>query len=69
MTLNGARYLGREAEVGSIAVDKRADLIAFAKPMAVSGSATPEIVWSMKAGRAFDRARILGMWQRAVGLR
>lgn len=67
MTANGARYLGRDKDVGRIAVGQRADLIAFAKP--ISGGALPEITWTMKAGRAYDRARILGMWQGAVGLR
>lgn len=68
MTLNGARYLGRAASVGSIEAGKRADLVAFAKPLATQAP-LPEMLWSMKAGRAFDRGRFLQMWQGQVGLR
>ncbi|MCG2583498.1 amidohydrolase family protein [Massilia sp. TS11] len=67
-TWNGARYLGREAEVGSIAAGKRADLILFKGSLAAGARAWPPIVWTMKAGVAYDRARILSATKGRVGL-
>lgn len=69
MTANGARYLGREADIGRVAPGLRADLIAFAAPLDAAGPALPEVAWTMKAGRAWDRARILHAWKGQVGLR
>ncbi|MDN3922682.1 amidohydrolase family protein [Roseateles violae] len=67
MTLNGARYLGREAEIGSLAAGKRADLVVFQQPI-VAGQPLPGLAWTMKAGRAFDRDKILAIWKGRVGL-
>jgi len=69
MTLNGATYLGRTADVGRIAPGLRADLIAFAAPLDAAKPALPEVAWTMKAGRAWDRAKILNAWKGQVGLR
>jgi enamidase len=69
MSANGARYLGRGAEVGRIATGMRADLIAFEGPWAADKPALPPIAWTMKAGRAWDRAKILSTWKAQVGLR
>lgn len=69
MTANGATYLGREAEVGRVAVGLRADLIAFTAPLDAAKAALPDIAWTMKAGRAWDRAKILAAWKGQVGLR
>jgi enamidase len=69
MTANGARYLGREADVGRAAVGLRADFVAFEAPIAPADTALPAVAWTMKAGRAFDRARILNAWKGQVGLR
>ena len=68
VSLNGAIYLGREASVGSVAAGKRADLVAFAKPLDAKTTKLPEIAWTMKAGTAFDRAAILASWRGRVGL-
>ncbi|MDR7331210.1 amidohydrolase family protein [Roseateles asaccharophilus] len=69
MTANGAQYLGRSADVGRIAPGLRADLIAFAAPLDAAKPALPDVAWTMKAGRAWDRARILNAWKGQVGLR
>ncbi|MBV8035011.1 amidohydrolase family protein [Roseateles sp.] len=69
MTANGATYLGREADVGRVAPGLRADLVAFAAPLDAAKPTLPEVAWTMKAGRAWDRARILSVWKGQVGLR
>jgi imidazolonepropionase-like amidohydrolase len=69
MTANGARYLDREADIGRIAPGLRADLIAFAAPLDAARPALPEVAWTMKAGRAWDRSKILNAWKGQVGLR
>ncbi len=69
MTANGATYLGRTAEVGRIAPGLRADLIAFTAPLDAAKPALPDVAWTMKAGRAWDRSKILNAWKGQVGLR
>jgi len=67
-TLNGAVYLGRDREVGSLAVGKRADLVLFKGSLATEPGALRQIVWTMKAGVAYDRARLLQLNRGKVGL-
>lgn len=67
-SLNGAKYLGRESSVGSLAVGKRADLVAFSAGVKSDATQLPAIAWSMKGGKAYDRARILEIWKGQVGL-
>lgn len=67
-TLNGARYLGRDAAVGSLEVGKRADLVVFAAGIKPDATRLPDIAWSMKGGTAYDRGRILALWRGQVGL-
>jgi imidazolonepropionase-like amidohydrolase len=66
-TLNGARFLRREREVGSIEVGKRADLILL------DGGPTPaaldHIFTVFKAGRGYDREALLTMGRGLVGYR
>lgn len=69
MTANGAAYLGRTADVGRIAPGLRADLVAFEAPLDAAKPALPNLAWTMKAGRAWDRAKILNAWKGQVGLR
>ena len=69
MTAHGATYLGRSAEVGRVAPGLRADLIAFSAPLDTTRTGLPDVAWTMKAGRAWDRARILNAWKGQVGLR
>ncbi len=68
MTLNGARYLQRDNDIGTIAVGKRADLVVFQNAIDANAKALPPIAWTMKEGRAFDREKILTMWKGKVGL-
>ncbi len=68
MTQNGARYLQRDKDIGTLAVGKRADLVVFQKPIDADAKALPPIAWTMKEGRAFDREKILSMWKGKVGL-
>lgn len=68
VTANGAQYLQREREVGSLQAGMRADLVVFAKPILPDAKSLPPIAWTMKAGRAFDREKILGLWKGRVGL-
>ena len=69
MTANGATYLGRTADIGRIAPGLRADLVAFAAPLDAAKPGLPDVAWTMKAGRAWDRAKILNAWKGQVGLR
>jgi len=66
-TLNGARFLRRDRDVGSIETGKRADLIL------VEGDATPasldRIVTVFKAGKGYDRQALLAMARGQVGYR
>ena len=66
-TLNGARFLRRDRDVGSIQVGKRADLVLMA------GDATPasldHIETVFKAGIGYDRAALLAMARGMVGYR
>lgn len=67
-SLNGAKYLGRESNVGSLVVGKRADLVAFSTGVKSDATQLPAIAWSMKGGTAYDRGRILEQWKGQVGL-
>ena len=68
-TLNGATYLGREREIGSIAVGKRADLVLLNGDLMrdVSVIQRPEIVF--KAGVGYDSEAIYASIAGQVGLR
>ncbi len=68
MTFNGAQYLGRDRDIGTLAVGKRADLVVFQKAIERDAKQMPAIAWTMKQGRAFDREKILSMWKGHVGL-
>jgi enamidase len=67
-TLNGAKYLGRDARIGSIASGKQADLVVVAgNPGATIGDIRKvEIVF--KQGVGFDPAKLIGSVSGRVGL-
>ena len=66
-TLNGARYLGRDREVGSIEVGKRADLILM--DGAPGPAALDHVITVFKAGVGYDREALLAMARGLVGYR
>jgi imidazolonepropionase-like amidohydrolase len=66
--LNGAIFLGREADVGSLAPGKRADLVLYKGSLAQDPAGLRNIVWTMKAGVAWDRAKLLAANRGKVGL-
>ena len=58
-TLNGARYLGRERDIGSIAPGKRADLILVDGDPVADPAALDRIATVFKAGVGYDRQALL----------
>lgn len=66
-TLNGAIYLGRDKDIGSIAAGKRADLVLFKGSLAMDPLALRQIVWTMKAGTAYDSKKLLASLKGKVG--
>ena len=67
-TLNGAKYLGREAQIGTIAVGKQADLMVVAgNPAAQIGDVrNVEIV--LRLGVAYDPKKLIESVKGSVGL-
>jgi enamidase len=66
--LNGAIFLGRQADVGSLEPGKRADIVLYKGSLEREPLALRDIVWTMKAGVAWDRARLLAANKGKVGL-
>lgn len=71
-SLNGATYLGRQREIGSVAPGKRADLVLFRR----EGTATeldlwamPQVRWVFKRGVAYDPAELVRGVEGQAGLR
>src|SRR4051812_4751513 len=67
-TLNGARYLGRGREVGSIEIGKRADLILVDGDPLRDPRALDRIPYVFKAGIGYDTAKIFAAMRGVVGL-
>jgi enamidase len=67
-TLNGARYLGRDREVGSVEVGKRADLILVDGDPVRDASALDRMPYVFKAGVGYDTQKIFGAMKGAIGL-
>jgi enamidase len=67
MTLNGALYLGRDKEIGSIEVGKRADLILIDGSLSTSPGAIDRIQTVFKSGKGYDRASILTAYRGRIG--
>lgn len=67
-SLNGARYLGREATVGSLEVGKRADLVVIEGDPTRDASAIERIPLVFKAGTGYRTQAIFEAMQGKVGL-
>ncbi|MFA4893889.1 amidohydrolase family protein [Brevundimonas sp.] len=67
-SLNGARFLGRDAEVGSIEAGKRADLILIDGDPSTDPTALDRFQYVFKSGVGYDPAVILTGLKGTVGL-
>lgn len=68
-TLNGARYLERDAEIGSVEVGKRADLIVVNGDVAENIAALRRTELVFKAGIGYDSRRLFDEVKGVVGVR
>jgi imidazolonepropionase-like amidohydrolase len=67
-TLNAARYLGRDARVGSIAVGKQADLVVIDGNPAATIADIRKVTTVYKQGIGFDPAKLVESVRGRVGL-
>jgi enamidase len=67
-TLNGAKYLGRDARVGSIAVGKQADLVVINGDPSSSIADVRNVETVFKQGVGFDPAKLIEAVRGRVGL-
>ena len=67
-TLNGARYLGRDARAGSIAVGKQADLVVINGNPAANIADVRKVETVFKRGVGFDPAKLIESVKGKVGL-
>jgi imidazolonepropionase-like amidohydrolase len=68
-TLNGARFLGEERQIGSVEVGKAADLVLLDGNPAADIHAIEKVVLVFKDGVAYDPARLVRAARGTVGLR
>lgn len=67
-TLEGARFLGRDADIGSVETGKRADLILVRGDPTADPAALDDMPIVFKAGVGYDTAAIFNSLQASVGL-
>jgi enamidase len=67
-TLNGARYLGREARIGTIAVGKQADLVVVAGDPSRTVADIRRIETVFKNGVGFDPLKLIDSVRGQVGI-
>lgn len=67
-TLNGALYLGRDREVGSVEVGKRADLVLVEGDPVRDPRALDRMPYVFKAGVGYDTGKMLAAMKGVVGL-
>jgi len=67
-TSNGAKYLGREARIGTIAVGKQADLVVLAGNPAASIADIRRVETVFKNGVGFDPAKLIESVRGHVGV-
>ena len=68
MTLNGARILGMDAETGSVAAGKTADLMIVRGDPVATPSAIYDVVTVFRDGVGFDSARLRDAAKGHVGI-
>jgi enamidase len=67
-TLNGAKYLGRDARIGSIAAGKQADLVVVAGDPSTTISDIRKVETVFKRGVGFDPAKLISSVTGRAGL-
>ena len=67
-TLNGARYLGRDGQVGTVEVAKRADLVLVEGDPVRDPRALDRMPYVFKAGVGYDTAKMFAAMKGVVGL-
>jgi enamidase len=67
-TMNGAKYLGREAKIGTIAVGKQADLVVVKGDPSASISDVRNVEIVFKQGVGFDPEKLIDSVKGKVGL-
>jgi imidazolonepropionase-like amidohydrolase len=67
-TLNGAKYLGRDARIGSIAVGKNADLVVIAGDPSTTIADIRKVETVFKDGVAYDPGKLIESVKGRVGL-
>jgi len=68
VTYNGAHYLGRDADIGTLAVGKRADIVVIDGNPVKDTSAVERMPLVFKNGTGYDTHAILGAMTNTVGL-
>jgi len=67
-TLNGAKFLGREAKVGTIAAGKQADLVVVNGDPSVNIADVRNVETVFKQGIGFDPAKLIESVRGKAGL-
>ena len=67
-TLNGAKYLGRDHQIGSIAVGKQADLVLVRGNPAALIAAVRDVDTVFRIGLGYDPAKLIQSVTGKVGL-
>ena len=67
-TLNGAKYLGRDAQVGSIAIGKQADLVVVNGDPSTTIADVRKVETVFKQGVGFDPAKLIDSVKGRVGI-
>jgi imidazolonepropionase-like amidohydrolase len=67
-TLNGARYLGRESRIGTIAAGKQADLVVVGGDPSRTISDIRNVETVFKQGVGYDPAKLIASVSGKVGL-
>ena len=67
-TLNGAKYLGRDARIGSIAVGKQADLVLVTGDPSMKISDVRNVETVFRKGLGFDPVKLIDSVKGRVGL-